>query len=82
MGDAYILMLLPDHPNFSLPHCVHKSLLCGCVYIAALQTDSSVPSFHSNLWTNAGALNAETEVTYPGIQMGGFGTPEPQFGDS
>ena len=77
MGDAYISMLLPDHPTFSLPHCVHKSVLFGCVSITALQTVSSVPSLHSNFRTNAGALNAEVEVTYPGVHMGGSGTPEP-----
>ena len=77
MGDVYVSMLLPDHPTLSLPHCVCKSVLCGCVSIAALQTDSSVPSLHSNLRTNAGALNAEVEVTHPGVQMGGSGTPEP-----
>ena len=44
----YISMLLSPYPPLSLSpsaNCVHKSVLYVCIYIAALQKGSSVPSF-------------------------------------
>ena len=33
-GSGYMPMLLSIHPTFSLPHCVHKSILCICICIS------------------------------------------------
>ena len=77
-GNVYVSMLLSQIILPSLSPTVSPCLFSNvCVSIAALQIDSSVPSLHSNLRTNAGALNADVEVTYPGVQMAGPGTPEP-----
>ena len=44
-GTAYVSTLLSPFVPLSFPHCVHKSVLCVCVSIAAVQIGSSVPFF-------------------------------------
>ena len=43
--NVYISVLLSICPTLSFPCCVHKSIVCVCVPIPALQIGSSVPFF-------------------------------------